>query len=501
MTQKLDVLLVTPPSRNRVFQDLGENLAGIEPPVWSTLLATFLCQKGVSVEILDAEAESIGFDATADKIAEIDAVLTVFVVYGHQPSASTQCMPAGREVCQRVNDRSPRLNTLVMGTHASALPEKTLKEEPYKFVCSGEGPETVLRLVESLKVGGGQLDRVPGLWYWSEGSVCSNANADNMEHLDRDIPGQAWDLLDMSRYRAHNWHCFDDLEHRQPYASLQTSLGCPYKCSFCCINAPFGGAGIRYWSPELIVDQIDILVNKYSVKNIKIPDEMFVLNEQHVMGICDLIIERGYDLNIWAYARIDTVKDRYLEKLKRAGFNWLALGVESGSKYVRDGVEKGRFGDIDIVKTTNKIKEHGIYIIANYIFGLPDDTTSSMQETLSLAQEINAEWANFYCAMAYPGSPLYEQAKSTDLPLPDDADGPGWIGYSQHGYDALPLPTDTLSGQDVLDFRDKAFETYFSDSSFLNTIQKKFGQPVVGHIQDMMSVKLKRKHRDAVGTA
>ena len=501
MTQKLDVLLVTPPSRNRVFQDLGENLAGIEPPVWSTLLATFLCQKGVSVEILDAEAESIGFDATADKIAEIDAVLTVFVVYGHQPSASTQCMPAGREVCQRVNDRSPRLNTLVMGTHASALPEKTLKEEPYKFVCSGEGPETVLRLVESLKVGGGQLDRVPGLWYWSEGSVCSNANADNMEHLDRDIPGQAWDLLDMSRYRAHNWHCFDHIEDRQPYASLQTSLGCPYKCSFCCINAPFGGAGIRYWSPELIVDQIDLLVNKYSVKNIKIPDEMFVLNEQHVMGICDLIIERGYDLNIWAYARIDTVKDRYLEKLKRAGFNWLALGVESGSKYVRDGVEKGRFGDIDIVKTTNKIKEHGIYIIANYIFGLPDDTTSSMQETLSLAQEINAEWANFYCAMAYPGSPLYEQAKSTDLPLPDDADGPGWIGYSQHGYDALPLPTDTLSGQDVLDFRDKAFETYFSDSSFLNTIQKKFGQPVVGHIQDMMSVKLKRKHRDAVGTA
>jgi radical SAM superfamily enzyme YgiQ (UPF0313 family) len=389
---------------------------------------------------------------------------------------------------------------MVMGTHASALPERTLREEPYTFVCSGEGPETVLNLVETLKVGGGQLSNVPGLWYLSEGDVCSNPNADNLEHLDRDIPGQAWDLLDMSRYRAHNWHCFDHIEHRQPYASLQTSLGCPYKCSFCCINAPFGEAGIRYWSPKLIVDQIDVLVNKHSVKNIKIPDEMFVLNEQHVLGICDLIIERGYDLNIWAYARIDTVKDRYLEKLKQAGFNWLALGVESGSKYVRDGVEKGRFGDTDIVKTTNKIKEHGIYIIANYIFGLPDDTTSSMQETLGLAQEINAEWANFYCAMAYPGSPLYERAKSTHLPLPDDADGPGWIGYSQHGYDALPLPTDTLSGQDVLDFRDGAFEKYFSGPSFLDMIQKKFGQPVVDHIQSMMGVKLKRKHRDAVGT-
>ena len=79
---------------------------------------------------------------------------------------------------------------------------------------------------------------------------------------------------------------------------------------------------------------------------------MFVLSEQHVLGICDRIIERGYDLNIWAYARIDTVKDRYLEKLKKAGFNWMALGIESGSKYVRDGVDKGRFSDTDIVKTT-----------------------------------------------------------------------------------------------------------------------------------------------------
>jgi anaerobic magnesium-protoporphyrin IX monomethyl ester cyclase len=501
MVQKLDILLVTPPSKDKVFQGLGVNLIGIEPPVWSTLLATFLLGKGISVEILDAEAELIGFDATADKIAEINAVLTVFVIYGHQPSASTQCMPAGREVCQRVNDKVPQLNTLVMGTHASALPERTLVEEPYKFVCSGEGPVTVLTLFETLKAGSPQLDSVPGLWYLNEGVVCSNPNADNLEHLDRDIPGQAWNLLDMSRYRAHNWHCFDDIENRKPYASLQTSLGCPYKCSFCCINAPFGGAGIRYWSPELVVDQIDILVNKYSVKNIKIPDEMFVLSEQHVMGICDLIIERGYDLNIWAYARIDTVKDRYLEKLKRAGFNWLALGIESGSKYVRDGVEKGRFGDLDIVKVTDKIKEHEIYIIANYIFGLPDDTTKGMQETLDLAQEINAEWANFYCAMAYPGSPLYERAKSMGSPLPDDVGGPGWIGYSQHGYDALPLPTNTLSGQDVLDFRDSAFEKYFSDSSFQNMIQKKFGQSVVDHIQDMMSVKLKRRHRDEIGTA
>ena len=149
-------------------------------------------------------------------------------------------------------------------------------------------------------------------------------------------------------------------------------------------------------------------------------------------------------------------------------------------------------------KPTNKIKQHGIYIIANYIFGLPDDTNSSMQETLNLALEINAEWANFYCAMAYPGSPLYERAKALDMPLPDNPDGPGWIGYSQHGYDSLPLQTDTLSSQEVLDFRDAAFEKYFSNPSFLNMTKEKFGQSVVDHIKSMMCVKLKRRHRDAI---
>ena len=153
---------------------------------------------------------------------------------------------------------------------------------------------------------------------------------------------------------------------------------------------------------------------------------MFVLNEQHVIGICDLLIDRKYDLNIWAYGRIDTVKDRFLEKLKKAGFNWLGIGIESGSKYVRDGVSKGRFGDEEIVTVVEKIRNHGISVGANYIFGLPDDTMKSMTNTLNLAVYLNTEWANFYCAMAYPGSPLYDLAMEKKIPMPGDDEGPGW---------------------------------------------------------------------------
>jgi radical SAM superfamily enzyme YgiQ (UPF0313 family) len=322
-----------------------------------------------------------------------------------------------------------------------------------------------------------------------------NPTSEKIENLDLELPHQALQLLDMKKYRAHNWHCFEDLESRHRYASLQTSLGCPYKCSFCCINAPFGGPGIRYWSSSNIIKQIDTMVNLYNVKNIKIPDEMFVLNRSHVIEICDAIIARGYKLNIWAYARIDTVKDDYLDKLKKAGFNWLGIGIESGSKFVRDGVEKGRFGEEEIVKTVKKIREHGIYVAANYIFGLPDDTINSMQETLDLAMYLNTEWANFYSAMAYPGSALFNKATENNWMTPDQPGGPGWIGYSQHAYECMPLPTNSLGYKEVIDFRDAAFDNYFSNSSYLKMIEKNFGPSVVKHIKDMTAYKIKRLHR------
>ena len=241
-----------------------------------------------------------------------------------------------------------------------------------------------------------------------------------------------------------------------------------------------------------MIKEIDILVNKYKVRNIKFIDEMFFLNEDHVAGICDLIIKRGYDLNIWAYARVDTVKEELFEKVKKAGIKWLALGIESASKHVRSGAKK-IFTNKDILEVAKKIRKSGIYLNANYIFGLPDDTMESMRETLALAQEINAEWANFFSAMAYPGSSLYNMAKERGISLPDDPDGPGWIGYSQYAYNSLPLSTEKLSAGQVLKFRDYAFNAYFSNPVYLKMIKKEFGNEAVEHIKEMLSMTLERK--------
>lgn len=493
MKKQVDILFVNPGNRRQVYQDLGDEFCAIEPPAFAGLFATYLRRKGYGCEILDAPAFGLDSEETAGQIVrDYNPYLMVMVVYGYQPSASTQNMTAAGEICRFVKEADPGIKILMTGTHPAALPERTLREENIDFVCDREGPDTILQTVQAIKSGARDFSGIPSLWWRSEdGSIRSNQPGDLIDRIDEEMPGISWDLLPMERYRAHNWHCFDHIHERAPYASMHTSLGCPYKCTFCCINAPFGKPTYRLWHPDSVIQEIDTLVTKYGVKNIKFIDEMFVLNEAHVLGICDRIIERGYEVNIWAYARVDTVKDHFLEKLKRAGFNWLVLGIESGSKHVRDGALK-KFANQDVIETVRRIQNAGIYVLGNYIFGLPDDTLKSMQETFDLAVELNCEFANFYSAMAYPGSKLYTMAVEKGLPLPEK-----WHHYSQHGYETLPLSTDYVSAAEVLKFRDEAFTRYFTNDRYLEMVQRKFGEDVRAHIRRMTKIRLKRKLLEA----
>ncbi len=487
--KKIDILLINPGSLQAVYQELNHEFSAIESPSLAALFATYVRLKGASVDIIDAPALNLDPSQVADLIdQDYDPTLVVMVVYGFQPSASTQNMPAAGQTCRELKKRRPELKILMTGTHVAALPQKTMEEETVDFVCSQEGPQTIFATFEVLKAQSYDFTSVPSLYYRKEKHIVSTPKGPLLENLSKVMPGAAWDLLPMDRYRAHNWHCFEHIDQRAPYASIHTSLGCPYRCTFCCINAPFGGSSYRLWDPKVVVKDIDVLVNKYGVKNIKFVDEMFVLNRRHVNDICDLLIERQYGLNIWAYARVDTVKDAFLEKLCKAGIRWLALGIESGSQHVRDGVEKGRFGTEDILRVVKNIQNANINVIGNFIFGLPDDTFESMQETLDLALEANCEFANFYCAMAYPGSKLYKIALENhwDLPI-------SWLGYSQHAYHSQPLRTEKLTSAEVLAFRDQAFHLYFSHPKYLALVEKKFGPKVLSHINQMNQIKLRRK--------
>lgn len=490
--RKLDMVLVNPGAREQVYGKLSSSLSGIEPPLWCALIAGYIREKGYNVKIIDAEAENLSPKQTADKIADQNPILSCVIVLGSNPSASsTPKMTATGEILRELNKISPQIKTLLGGLHPSALPELTLIEEDADFICQGEGFYTIHQLLDLLHTNlyyNEKIEeyKIDGLWYKKDGRIISNPPAQLIKNLD-ELPFAAWDLLPMDKYRAHNWHCFNNIDDRGNYAIIYTSLGCPFNCTYCNIHAMYDGKpGIRFRSPEKVVEEIDLLVKNYKIKNLKIFDELFALREDRVINICNLIIEGNYDLNIWAYARADTINEKMIKKMRQAGINWLAYGFESASSEVRKGVSK-KFNQDKIKKAVDMTHTAGIYIIGNFMFGLPNDNFATMQETLNMAKELNLEYVNFYSAMAYPGSQLYNDAIKNKIKLPEK-----WHGYSQYGLDTLPMSTKYLSGMDVLNFRDNAFQEYLSDLKYLKMIEEKFGKKVVQHIEEMLENKIRR---------
>ena len=498
-----DILFVHPNASEKIYQGLAKNNAAIEPPIWAAMLANSVRTKGHRPEILDAEVEGLDYLSAAKRITEYKAKVVCFVVYGQQPSASSQNMEGATATARELKNLAPDTFVVFVGGHVAALPIETMNNETcIDAVCQNEGVYTLHALLSLTKIDDTEMKRVPGLVFRDrEGNVIMNESSAIVakEDLEQDLPGMAWDLLPpLSRYRTAGWHSWSNNTEKQPFAALYTSLGCPYKCSFCMINiinrtkqgpnvTSQDSNTFRFWSPEFIIKQFDEIARQ-GVRNVKIADELFVLNPRHFEAICDLIIQRGYDFNIWAYSRVDTCKPKYLAKLEKAGVKWLGLGIENPNNELRKEIHKEGFQDVKVLDLINNIRDAGINVGGNYIFGLPYDTKESMEATLQFAIDNPTEMANFYSAMAYPGSPLYNQARIFGQELPNT-----YSGFSQHSYDTLNLGNSHVSSSEILAFRDKAWDTYHSSEKYLNLLENKFGQKARDELDSTKTIKLKRK--------
>jgi len=489
MTERLNLLLVNiGGTKKKVYQDLSKDFSAVEPPFWAALMAGYVRKNGFSVDILDASVRNLSIEETAREIRDRNAEITAIVVYGQQANTCAPIMGGVGELCRQIKQLGPEIKIILTGWHPSALPERTLREESCDLVIQGEGFHPLLEILKKHP-----YEKVPGLWWREGGAIRHNARGANIEDLTGELSDVAWDLLPLvgGDYRAFNWMTLQSLETRSHYASIFTSLGCPYKCSFCAIHATFGERRIRYWSPDWALKQFDILARQYGVKHINLIDELFVFDARHYLPIAEGLLERDYKLNFCAFARVDRVDamdPAELKLLKKAGFNWFKLGIESGSTAVLAKAHKGKYDKECIRRVVGKIHEAGIDLCANFIFGLPGDTRETMQETLDLAVELNCAFPSFFCAMAPPGSDLYSEALGSGAALPDN-----WLGYAQQAYEFLPLRTDALSAEEILRFRDDAFTAYFSSPRYLASIEKKFGRAARDHVEAMTKIRLKRR--------
>lgn len=486
MINNVDIVMIRPNDQKAVYGDTYKYVA-CEPPYWMALAGEYVRSGGAKAALIDAEAENLSFEEVAVRVKELNPrVIGIFVI-GTNLSASTQKMQGARLTCEAIKNIMPDIKIFLWGLHPSALPKETLEECNCDFVVKGEGFASILDLALNHYE---SYDGLADLYFVKDGQ-CIYTGTHGLLNTN-ELPMPAWDMLDMSKYYPHNWHVMGEenpLDAKGRYGVISTSIGCPFNCSFCAISAQFGEKKVRFWDIDRVVGEIDRLVNEYNIKYIKVLDECFVLKKEYVEELCDRLIERGYDLNIWAYARVDTVSEPLLRKLRKAGIQWLAYGIESGDDETLANVSKGQFTANQTLTAMQWTREADINIIANFMFGLPDDTYDTMQKTLDLARAINPEWINFSVTMAYPGSRDYFLLRKDGK-----ISSTNWIEYAQYSYECTPMGSKYLSPKEVLAYRDNAFCDFFKNNEkYYNLIRDKFGAQYVEKIESMMQKKLRRK--------
>lgn len=352
-------------------------------------IAAVLEKNNIPVKILDANAQNLSVDDVIKEASDWGAniVGVSILTPGHNFTV---------EIAKKL---PPSVISVAGGPHATAIPEALLKEG-FSVVVRGEGEETFLDLAL-----GKNFAEISGISF-KENGVIKN-NPDRIPPDPNSLPLPARHLLINN---GVNKPYFSGGTQHFPWAIITTSRGCPYNCYYC--NKLIFGRKIRYRSPENVMKEIDFLVEKYGVKEIDVGDDCFNFDMERAEKIFDLLTSRDYKIHLRFSngIRADKIDEKFLEKAKKAGCSYIAIGVESGSQEILDKIPKGESLN-DIRKATALIKKAGIPVTGFFIIGLIGDTKETMEKTINFAKELDLNIASFNMAVPYPGTRMWNIIK------------------------------------------------------------------------------------------
>lgn len=294
---------------------------------------------------------------------------------------------------------------MVGGNHPTSAPNEVLKDPNIDMIVKGEGEITFLEIVKRLEKGE-NIYTVDGTIIRKGNDILRNSERAFIENLDS-IPFPARHLLPMNMYsnihkKSMGYHM------RTPFTTMITSRGCPGQCIFCSIHSVWGHKW-RARSPTNVVDEIELLVNEYKIKEIHFLDDNISLNKGRLNDICDEIIRRKIDIK-WTAPNgiaIWTLNEKLVEKMKKSGCYRLTFGLESGNSKTLSFI--GKHYNYDhartLIKHANKI---GLWTVSTFIIGFPFESMSSIRDTISRAIDSDIDFAVYYIATPFPGTKLYD---------------------------------------------------------------------------------------------
>jgi len=363
--------------------------------------------------------------------------------------------------------------TIAFGTHVTPMPYETMRDYPaLDYILRGEPELTFRELIDSLEGQGDDrpdwvvrllkdtdaqwqaatahddagrrpdLTPIKGLVWRDCGEFRQNPDRPFIPNLDA-LPLPMYDLLPLSAYRMPLM--------KGPFCFVLTSRGCPAGCKYCIKHVSYQWS-VRLLSPQRVVQEIRTLYDR-GIRNIHMYADLFTVNREQVMGICQLILKKGLKIRWTCNSRVDYVDEEMLMAMGQAGCWMISWGIESGNEAILKKAAKG----------ANPKKAHqalmwarkaGIKNWGYFIIGLPGETVETIRETIDLSKSLPLELALFHVAAPYPGTPFFFEVVEK-----------GWFRegtqWEQVDMDKeTVLQYENLSAEDLLYWQRRAFREW-----------------------------------------
>ncbi|NIP27771.1 MAG: radical SAM protein [Phycisphaerae bacterium] len=414
----------------------------IWPPIALASLASIAKKKG-PVRLLDGNVETITMEDLLKDIKEFAPDL--IVINTGFPSIDVD-MAAAKEI----KNTFPKTKVLAFGVYFTLLEQQGLVDYPFlDFAIIGEPEDTFDEILSVLDDKTPDYGTIRGLAYKEDSGFQVTTKRTLIGDLDK-IPFPDRGLLKKDRYKLpHN---------NKTFTLINSARGCPYPCIYCIVG-PYYGKKLRSHSIDYVIDEIKECVNKYGIHEILFWEEIFTLDKDRVLSLCDAISKHNLSISWAATTRVDRLDEEIVSAMKNAGCYLLGLGIESGVQSILDNSKKKQ-NTADIKRAVKLCKKAGLKTMGHFIFGLPGETRETANQTIKFMSKLGLNYMQCYCAVPYPKTELGNLAKKNNWVRAEK-----WSQYDFGGESILH--TDTMRPEDVSYFRRKAFRRFYFNPLFI----------------------------------
>lgn len=389
------------------------------PPLFQMIAAAAVKQIGHQVRLWDAPAQRLDLIDLLEELHIWQPDLAVV-------NSSTPSIDHDLGFIDHLRERQPATKTMLVGPHATVFWRELIEQKAaLDFIGIGEYDF----LIRDLCAAGFEPSGLAGIAYRDRaGQTCSRPTAPKYD-LDL-LPWPDYSLVELERY-----HEFLFPLRQRPIATIMTSRGCPFHCSFCLYPQVMFGHALRQRSISNVIAEIQHLVEQYGVRFIYFEDDTFTADWRRVREMCQALIESKVNVSWGCLGRVSGASLDNLKLMRKAGCYLIKFGVESGEQDLLDKARKG-FSIDEIEQAFHNTHRVGMYSHATVMFGFPGDTAQTIATTHKFLRHISPDYVQFSICIPFPGTKLYDSCLTSKLLAYDcweDFDG-AWGGVIETEY-------------------------------------------------------------------